>query len=81
MTIGDFDEDFEAPAYTRGLTSLPEIQRRQTMREADRVDASNRSFNQQFWSTMASEAGGVPAGIGTGRLARWVSGLIGRQGG
>ena len=47
-------EDLDAPAYTRGLTSLPELQWRQAMQAADRMDADNRSFNQHFWSTMKS---------------------------
>jgi len=72
-------EDLDAPAYSRGLTSLPEVRRRQAMRAADRVAADNRSFNQHFWSIMRSEAGGVPSGIGLGRLARWLSGIIGGQ--
>lgn len=72
-------EDFDAPAYSRGLTSLSEIQQRHAMRAADRMDADNRSFNQQFWSTMKSEAGAVVSGIGTERLARWVSGIMGGQ--
>jgi hypothetical protein len=69
-------EDLDAPAYSRGVTSLSEIQRRQAMQAADRMDADNRSFNQHFWSTMKSEAGAVVSGMGTERLARWVSGLI-----
>ena len=69
-------EDLDAPAYSRGLTSLPEVQRRQAMRAADRRDADNRNFNQHFWSIMRSEAGGVPSGIGLGRLGRWVSGIM-----
>ena len=44
-------EDLDAPAYTRALTPLPEIERRQAMRMSDREDVSNRTFNQQFWST------------------------------
>lgn len=72
-------EDLDAPAYTRGLTSLPEVQRRQAMRAADRMDADNRSFNQHFWSIMNSEAGAVVSGIGTERLARWVSRIMGGQ--
>lgn len=55
-------EDLDAPAYTRALTSLREIELRQAIEAADRVDAGNRTFNQQFWATMASEAGGVPSG-------------------
>jgi len=72
-------EDLDAPAYTRGLTSLPELQWRQAMQAADRMDADNRSFNQHFWSTMKSEAGVVVSGIGTERLARWVSRIMGGQ--
>lgn len=72
-------EDLDAPAYTRGLTSLPELQRRQATQAADRVDADNRSFNQHFWSTMNSEAGAVVSGTGTERLARWVSRIMGGQ--
>lgn len=72
-------EDLDAPAYTRGPTSLPEIHWSQTMRAADRMDADNRSFNQHFWSTMKSEAGAVVSGIGTERLARWVSRIMGGQ--
>jgi hypothetical protein len=44
-------EDLDAPAYTRALTPLPELERRQAMRMSDREDVSNRTFNQQFWST------------------------------
>jgi len=77
---GSSVEDLDAPAYTRGLTSLPEVQRRQAMHAADRMDADNRTFNQQFWSTMTSEAGAVVSGIGTERLARWVSRIIGGGG-
>lgn len=73
------NEDFDAPAYTRDETSLPEIQRRLALWEADRVEARNRTFNQKFWSTMESETGGVVSGIGLGRLARWVSGIVGQQ--
>lgn len=72
-------EDFDAPAYTRDETSLPEIRRRLALWEADRVEASNRTLNQRFWSTIESEAGGVVSGIGLGRLARWVSGIVGQQ--
>jgi len=71
-------EDLDAPAYTRCLTSLSEIRRRHAMRAADQVDAENRTFNQQFWATLASEAAGVVSGIGT-ELARWTSGIIGRR--
>ena len=44
-------EDLDTPAYTRGLTPLPELQRTQALQAADRVDASNRTFNEQFWAT------------------------------
>jgi len=71
-------DDLDAPAYTRGLTSLPEIERRQSMRKSDREDASNRGFNRQFWFTLASEVGGVPTGMSTARLAEWVAGILGR---
>jgi hypothetical protein len=77
---GTTTEDLDAPAYTRGLTSLPEVQRRQALRAADQMDADNRTFNQHFWSTMTSEAGAVVTGIGTERLARWVSRIIGDGG-
>jgi hypothetical protein len=76
LVPGTSMEDLDAPAYTRGLTSLPDVQRRQAMQATDRANASNRSFNQQFWSTMRSEAGGVLSGVGTERLARWVSGIM-----
>lgn len=72
-------EDLDAPAYTRGLTSLRELEGSEAIRAADRVDATNRTFNQQFWATMASEAGGVPTGIDMTRVARWFSGLLGRE--
>jgi hypothetical protein len=72
-------EDLDAPAYTRGLTPLPELQEREAMQAADREDASNRSFNRQFWFTLASEVGGVPTGMSTARLAEWVTGILGRQ--
>jgi hypothetical protein len=72
-------EDLDAPAYTRGLTQLPELQERQAMRAADREDAGNRSFNRQFWFTLASEVGGVPTGMSTARLAEWAAGILGRQ--
>ena len=81
-TIGDLPSeasiDLDAPAYTRGLTPLPEIQGRQAMQAAAREDASNRSFNRQFWFTLASEVGGVPSGMSTARLAEWVAGILGR---
>lgn len=73
------NEDFDAPAYTRDETSLPEIQRRLALWEADREEARNRTLNQKLWPTMASEAGGVVSGIGLGRVARWVSGIMGQQ--
>jgi hypothetical protein len=73
------NEDLDAPAYTRGLTPLSEIQRREELRAGDREDASNRAFNRQFRSILASETGGVPSGIGAAQLARWVSGLLGRR--
>ena len=73
------NEDFDAPAYTRDETSLPEIQRRLALWEADREEARKRTFNQKFWSAMESEAGGVVGGIGLGRLARWVSGIMGQK--
>jgi hypothetical protein len=72
-------EDLDAPAYTRGLTTLSEIQRREALRAGDREDASNRSFNRQFRSILASEAGGVPSGIGTAQLVRWVSGILAKK--
>jgi hypothetical protein len=73
------NEDLDAPAYTRALTPFPEYQRTQAIRAAEREDANNRSFNRQFWATMASEAGGVPSGILTAKVGRWVSKLTGRQ--
>jgi hypothetical protein len=72
-------EDFDAPAYTRDETSLPEIQRRLALWEADRVEARNRTFNQKLWSTIDNEAGGVVSGFGVGRLARWLSGIMGQR--
>jgi hypothetical protein len=72
-------EDLDAPAYTRGLIPLFEIQRREALRAGDREDANNRTFNQQFRSVLASEAGGVPSGIGTAQLARWVSGILAKM--
>jgi hypothetical protein len=71
-------EDLDAPAYTRGLTPLPEIQRRLALQAADREDANNRSFNRQFWATMASEAS-APSGILTAHLGHWLSRVTGRQ--
>jgi hypothetical protein len=61
------------------LTRSRGIRGAQALRAADRVDASNRTFNQQFWATMASEAGGVPSRIDMTRLARWVSGILVRK--
>lgn len=75
----DPSEDFDAPAFTRALTPLPEFQHQQAIQAAQREDANNRSFNRQFWATMASEAGGVPSGIITAKIGRWVSKLRGRQ--
>ena len=72
-------EDFDAPAYTRDETSLPEIQRRLALWEADREEARNRTLNRQFWSAMESETGGVVSGIGVGRLARWLSRIMGQR--
>ena len=72
-------DDLDAPAYTRALTPLPEIERRQSMRTSDREDAGNRSFNRQFWFALASEVGGVPTGMSTRRLAEWASGILRRQ--
>jgi hypothetical protein len=72
-------EDLDAPAYTRGLTPLPEIERRQSVRTSAREDASNRGFNRQFWFTVASEVGGVPTGMSTSKMAEWVAGILGRQ--
>jgi hypothetical protein len=71
--------DLDTPAYTRGPTSLPEFQPSQAQRAVDRADASNRAFNQQFWATLASEAGGVPNKIDMTRLARRVSGILVRK--
>jgi hypothetical protein len=68
------DESLDAPAYTRALTSLPEFRRSQALRAAARDDVENRTFNQRFWATLASEAGSVPSGISTGWWARWVTG-------
>jgi hypothetical protein len=75
----DPTENFDAPAYTRALTPLPEFKRSQAIQASDREDANNRSFNRLFWATMASEAGGVPSGILTAKLGRLVSKLRGRQ--
>ena len=71
-------DELETPAYTRGPTPLPEVQTRIAAQAAARDDAGNRSFNRQFWATMASEAGGVPSGIITAKVARWVSRITGR---
>ena len=73
--IGDLD----APAYTRTPTSLPEFQRKQAIQAFDRVDATNRTFNQHFLATMRSEAGGVTSGIDLTGLAKWVSGKLSRK--
>jgi hypothetical protein len=75
---GDPNEDLDTPAYTRALTPLPEIQRRLAMQAADREDANNRSFNRQFWATMASEAG-APSGSRTAHVGRWRSRIKERQ--
>lgn len=72
-------DDLDAPAYTRAPTPLSEIERRQSQRMSDREDAGNRTFNRQFWFTLASEVGGVPTGMSTARLAEWVSGILKRQ--
>lgn len=72
-------EDLDAPAYTRGLTSLPEFERDRAIRASERVDATNRSFNQQFWATMQSEAGGGTSGIDLTRVAQWVAGMLSRN--
>jgi hypothetical protein len=72
-------EDLDPPAYTRALTPLSEIQRSEALRAADREDAGNRTFNRRFRSILASEAGGVPSGIDTAQLARWVSGILARK--
>ena len=72
-------EDFDAPAYTRGLIPLSEVKHREVIESAARVDASNRTFNQQFWSTLASERGGVSSGIDTVRLGRWVRRFLARK--
>jgi hypothetical protein len=72
-------EDLDAPAYTRGPTSMPEFQRSQAIQASDRVDATNRTFNQQFLATMRSEAGGVTNGIDLTRLAQWVSRMLSRK--
>lgn len=72
--------DFDSPAYTRAGAPLVEIERRQAAEAAERQGASNRTFNRQFWSTMASEAGGVPTGIVSAQFGRWVSRMLGRPG-
>lgn len=41
-------EDLDAPAYTRALTPLPEIQRRLATQATDREEESNRVFNRKF---------------------------------
>jgi len=73
------DENLDAPAYTRGLTSLHDFQQGQAVQASARNDAGNRSFNQRFLTTMASESGGVPSGIILAKVARWVSGILGRK--
>lgn len=40
--------DLDAPAYTRALTPLAEVQRLLALRAAEREDAGNRAFNRQF---------------------------------
>jgi hypothetical protein len=72
-------EDLDAPAYTRALTPLPEIQRRLALQAADREDANNRSFNEHFWAAMASEADGEPRAFRTSPVGYWVSWLKGRK--
>ena len=72
-------DDLDAPAYTRTPTPLSEIERRQSQRMSDREDAGNRTFNRQFWFTLASEVGGVPTGMSTARLAEWVAGILARH--
>ena len=72
-------DDLDAPAYTRALTPLPEIQRRLAMQAADREDANNRSFNEHFWAALASEADGEPSGFRTSPVGHWVSWLKGRN--
>jgi hypothetical protein len=75
---GDPIDDLDAPAFTRALTPLPEIQRRLALQAADREDANNRTFNRQFWATMASESG-APSGILAAHLGRWLSRVTERQ--
>lgn len=70
-------ENLDAPAFSRGLTSFSEFKQHEAFEASQRVDAGNRSFNQQFFATMASEAGGSPNGLDLTRLAQWVSGLLG----
>lgn len=41
-------EDLDAPAYTRALTPLPEIQRRLAIQATNREEESNRVFNREF---------------------------------
>ena len=72
-------DDLDSPAYTRTPTPLSEIERRQSQLMSDREDAGNRSFNRQFWFTLASEVGGVPTGMSTARLAEWAAGILGRH--
>jgi hypothetical protein len=75
----DAIEEFDGPAYTRALTPLPEIQRRLAADAADRQVVNNRAFNLRFWATVSSETGGVPSGMVTARVGRWVSGIMGRR--
>lgn len=72
-------EDLDAPAYTRALTPLPEIQRRLAMQAADREDANNRSFNEHFWAAMANESDSEPRAFRTSPVGYWVSWLKGRM--
>ncbi|HMA40298.1 MAG TPA: hypothetical protein VKP10_09485 [Gemmatimonadales bacterium] len=41
-------DDLDAPAYTRALTPLPEIQRRLATQATNREEESNRVFNREF---------------------------------
>lgn len=41
-------DDLDAPAYTRALTPLPEIQRRLAIQATNREEESNRVFNREF---------------------------------
>lgn len=73
---GMLDESLDAPAYTRGPTSLDDFQRAQAVQASARDDAGNRSFNRQFWATLASEAGGVPSSSIPAKVVRWVSKIV-----